>query len=93
MFKNIKNIALQIVSGSEGISLKNADYLVYFNIDFSSKNYWQSRDRLTTMQRKSNDIFWVFAENGIEEKIYTKVLQKKSYTLNVFKKDFVYLST
>lgn len=88
-----KNIALQIVSGSEGISLKNADYLVYFNIDFSSKNYWQSRDRLTTMQRKSNDVFWVFAENGIEEKIYTKVLQKKSYTLNVFKKDFVYLST
>ena len=45
------------------------------------------------MQRKSNDVFWVFAENGIEEKIYTKVLQKKSYTLNVFKKDFVYLST
>ena len=88
-----KNIALQIVSGSEGISLKEADYLVYFNIDFSSKNYWQSRDRLTTMQRKSNNIFWVFAENGIEEKIYTKVLQKKSYTLNVFKKDFVYLST
>ncbi len=88
-----KNIALQIVSGSEGISLKEADYLVYFNIDFSSKNYWQSRDRLTTMQRKSNDVFWVFAENGIEEKIYTKVLQKKSYTLNVFKKDFVYLST
>ena len=88
-----KNIALQIVSGSEGISLKKADYLVYFNIDFSSKNYWQSRDRLTTMQRKSNDVFWVFAENGIEEKIYTKVLQKKSYTLNVFKKDFVYLST
>ena len=88
-----KNIALQIVSGSEGISLKNADYLVYFNIDFSSKNYWQSRDRLTTMQRKSNDVFWVFSEDGIEEKIYTKVLQKKSYTLNVFKKDFVYLST
>ena len=88
-----KNIALQIVSGSEGISLKEADYLVYFNIDFSSKNYWQSRDRLTTIQRKSNDVFWVFAENGIEEKIYTKVLQKKSYTLNVFKKDFVYLST
>lgn len=84
-----KNIALQIVSGSEGISLKEADYLIYYNIDFSSKNYWQSRDRLTTMQRKSNDVFWIFSENGIEEKIYKNVLNKKSYTLSVFKKDFV----
>ena len=83
-----KHIALQIVSGSEGISLKSADYLVYYNIDFSSKNYWQSRDRLTTMQRKSNDVYWIFAEDGIEEKIYKKVLDKKSYTLSVFKKDF-----
>ena len=83
-----KHIALQIVAGSEGISLKAADYLVYYNIDFSSKNYWQSRDRLTTMQRKSNDVYWIFAEDGIEEKIYRKVLDKKSYTLNVFKKDF-----
>jgi hypothetical protein len=84
-----KNIALQIVSGSEGISLKNADYLVYYNIDFSSKNYWQSRDRLTTMQRKTNDVYWIFSENGIEEKIYETVIKKKSYTLDLFKKDFV----
>ena len=83
-----KWIALQIVAGSEGISLKAADYLVYYNIDFSSKNYWQSRDRLTTMQRKSNDVYWLFAEDGIEEKIYQKVLDKKNYTLSVFKKDF-----
>jgi hypothetical protein len=85
-----KNIALQIVSGSEGISLKEADYLVYYNIDFSSKNYWQSRDRLTTMQRKTNDVFWIFSEGGIEEKIYKTVLEKKAYTLSVFKKDFIY---
>jgi hypothetical protein len=85
-----KHIALQIVSGSEGISLKNADYLVYYNIDFSSKNYWQSRDRMTTMQRKSNDVYWVFSKGGIEEKIYNSVLKKKNYTLSIFKKDFVY---
>ena len=28
-----KNIALQIVSGREGISLKEADCLIYYNID------------------------------------------------------------
>ena len=37
-----KNIALQIVSGREGISLRQAQCLVYYNIDFSATSYWQS---------------------------------------------------
>jgi hypothetical protein len=40
------------------------------------------------MNRKSNDIYWVFAKNGIEEKIYKQVLNKKNYTLNNFKKEY-----
>ena len=83
-----KCIALQIQSGREGISLKEAKYLVYYNIDFSAVSYWQSRDRLTTMDRKENQIFWIFAKNGIESKIYKTVLGKKDYTLSIFKKDF-----
>ncbi|RZJ91601.1 MAG: hypothetical protein EOO20_04770 [Chryseobacterium sp.] len=83
-----KNIALQIVSGREGISLSKADYLVYINIDFSSLSYWQSRDRLTTMDRKTNDVFWVFAKDGIEDYVYNSVIKKKDYTSSVFKKDF-----
>lgn len=86
-----KNIALQIVSGREGISLRNADVLVYFNIDFSAVSYWQSRDRMTTIDRKFNDIYWIFAKGGIEEKIYKTVLEKKDYTLSYFKKDFINL--
>lgn len=81
-----KVIALQIVSGREGISLKNAKYLVYYNIDFSATSYWQSRDRLTTMDRSSNDVYWVFAKGGIENAIYKSVLNKKNFTLNLFKK-------
>jgi hypothetical protein len=87
-----KNIALQIVSGREGISLSNAKYLVYYNIDFSALSYWQSRDRLTTMERLTNEVFWIFSENGIEDKIYKAVSNKKNYTLNVFKKDYVSIS-
>lgn len=83
-----KHIALQIVSGREGISLKEADYLVYYNIDFSATSYWQSRDRLTTMQRKTNEVFWIFSENGIESKIYEKVKLKKNYTSQIFKRDY-----
>jgi len=82
-----KCIALQIVSGREGISLKNAKYLVYYNIDFSATSYWQSRDRLTTMQRQSNEVFWIFSKGGIELDIYKTVLKKKDYTLKIFKEN------
>lgn len=83
------NIALQIVSGREGISLKEADYLVYYNIDFSAVSYFQSRDRLTTMERKNNDIYWIFSKGGIEEKIYKSVMNKRDFTLSVFKNTFM----
>ena len=56
-----KNIALQIVSGREGISLKQAEALVYYNIDFSATSYWQSRDRMTTKDRLYNKVYWIFA--------------------------------
>lgn len=82
-----KNIALQIVSGREGISLKKAEYLVYYNIDFSATSYWQSRDRMTTMDRKESEVYWIFAENGIEDKIYKAVTDKKDYTVKHFEKD------
>ena len=86
-----KNIALQIVSGREGISLKKADCLVYYNIDFSALSYWQSRDRMTTKDSKSSDVYWIFAEKGIETKIYKTVTKKKDYTLRHFKKDLLSL--
>lgn len=84
-----KCIALQIQSGREGISLKEANYLVYYNLDFSSVSYWQSRDRLTTMDRLSNDVYWVFSRGGIEDKIFKVVQGKKNYTLSAFTKDFI----
>ena len=83
-----KNIALQIVSGREGISLKEAKYLVYYNIDFSATSYWQSRDRMTTKERMHNKVYWVFSKNGIESKIYQAVNNKKDYTLKHFKNDY-----
>jgi SNF2 family DNA or RNA helicase len=86
-----KNIALQIVSGREGISLKEADCLVYYNIDFSALSYWQSRDRMTTKDSVKNDVYWIFSEGGIEEKIYRAVTKKKDYTLKHFEKDLLSL--
>ena len=82
-----KSIALQIVSGREGISLRQADCLVYYNIDFSATSYWQSRDRMTTKNRIKNEVYWIFSKGGIEDQIYKTVVNKKDYTLNHFKKD------
>ncbi|HAW04654.1 MAG TPA: hypothetical protein DCW83_08200 [Saprospirales bacterium] len=81
-----KSIALQIVSGREGISLRKAEALVYYNIDFSATSYWQSRDRMTTKDRLESDVYWIFSEGGIEKDIYQAVSKKKNYTLSHFKK-------
>ena len=81
-----KSIALQIVSGREGINLSAAKYIVYYNIDFSAVSYWQSRDRLTTMDRLSNEVFWIFAKGGIEHHIHKQVMAKKNFTLSTFNK-------
>lgn len=86
-----KTIALQIQSGREGISLRKAKSLVYYNIDFSATSYWQSRDRMTTKDRLESDVYWIFAKGGIEDKIYKAVSNKKDYTTKHFKKDLLTL--
>jgi hypothetical protein len=83
------NIAWQIVSGREGTSLKEAEYIVYYNIDFSATSYWQSRDRMTTIDRPSNEVYWIFAIGSLDEKIYKMVSKKKNYTLKHFEKDLL----
>lgn len=83
-----KWFAGQIVSSREGISLAKADALVMFNIQFSAVSYFQSRDRLTTKDRKENNVFWVFSKNGLEHKIYQRVMKKLDYTSSNFKKDY-----
>lgn len=80
----------QIQSGREGINLSTAEALIFFNIDFSAVSYWQSRARIQTKDRDQEaKIYWVFSENGIEDKIYKAVMDKKDYTLEHFKKDFL----
>jgi len=79
-------IALQIVSGREGISLRNAESLVYYNIDFSATSYWQSRDRMTTKERLKNNVYWIFSDRGIEMDIYKTVQKKRDFTTKHFER-------
>jgi hypothetical protein len=79
----------QIVSGREGVNLSSADALVFYNIDFSATSYWQSRARIQTKDRiKEAQIYWVFCEGGIEDKIYKAVMDKRDFTLEYFKKEY-----
>ena len=71
--------------------MRQAEALVYYNIDFSATSYWQSRDRMTTKDRLKNDVYWIFAKLGIESDIYKAVTKKKDYTLNHFKRDLLNL--
>lgn len=88
-----KVFACQVQSGREGINLSTADALVMLNICFSAVSYWQSRARLQTKDRtKEALIYWIFAEAGIEEKIYEAVSAKKDFTLSYFKKSFLLAS-
>ena len=83
-----KHIALQQISGAEGISLASADVLVFYNFGFSNVKFTQAIDRLTTMERKNNDVYFVFGKGGIEEKIYQRLELKKDYITSCFKKDY-----
>lgn len=77
----------QIQSGREGINLSSADALVMYNIDFSAVSYWQSRARMQTKDRtEASNVYWIFTQGGIEERIFVMVQNKKDYTLSHFKK-------
>ena len=82
----------QFVSGREGINLSKADCLICYNIDFSAVTYFQVRARLQSKDRTDPaKVHWIFAENGIEDKIYEAVSNKKNYTLSYFKNDLAQL--
>lgn len=87
---NDKVFICQISSGSMGVNLSKAEMLLFYNIDFSSVQYWQARARLSTLDRQSQPkVHWLFSTTGIERKIYERVLAKKDYTLYYFNRDFI----
>lgn len=82
-----KHFAVQQARGAKGISLKYADKLVFYNFGFSNEKYVQAIDRLTTMDRLSNDVYFIINPNGIDNFVFTSLEAKKDYILSAFKKD------
>lgn len=78
----------QFVSGREGVNLSTADCLVCYNIDFSAVTYFQVRARLQSKDRvEAAKVHWIFSKDGIEDKIYKAVCNKKNYTTSYFIED------
>jgi hypothetical protein len=85
--KTNKNYFWQIVSNREGVSLKEADALIFYNIPFSWTSFVQWRDRMSYLWRKENNVYIICAEWWIEEKIYKVVKEKQNFTNKIFKKN------
>lgn len=80
----------QIQSGSMGTNLSTAEALIFYNIHFSNLQYFQAKERTQVKDRQlPANIYWVFAEGGIEHKIYEAVKQKRDYVISYFKRDFL----
>jgi len=82
-----KHIALQQISGAEGVNLSAADVLIFINFGFSNTKFVQAKDRLTTKDRTTNDVYYILSNKGIDNKVYKAVSNKKSYILQTFKED------
>ena len=81
----------QVRSGAEGISLREADVTIFYNIMFSSKDFQQARARQQDKRRtKENRVIWLFSDskNSIEPNIYERVLNKQTYTATHFRNDY-----
>ena len=76
----------QIRSSREGVNLSTADCLIMFNIEFSALSYLQGRDRMTSKDRTiPNDVYWIFSDCGIEQKVYSTVKKKQDFTTKIYK--------
>lgn len=90
-FRDISNkiFVSQVQSGSQGVNLATADYLIMMNIPFSNLLYHQVRARIQDQKREKDAVvIWLFAEGGIEEKVWSAVQNKQSYILSYFKRDY-----
>ena len=82
-------ILYQYQSGSMGIDLSSADYIVAYNIDPSATTYNQFRDRMQSFTREKEPIcIFLLSDLGLDMQIYKNLQKKKSYTLAHYKRKF-----
>lgn len=75
-------------SNALGVNLSKADCLVFYNFSFSGTNFVQSIDRLSTVNRLENKVYFVFPRKSLTEKIFKVVKKKQRFTEKMFLKNY-----
>ena len=71
----------QVQASREGVNLSSAEHLVFVGIDFAALSYLQGRDRASYLGRKiAPQVHWIFADGGMEPKVYHTVRGKEHFT-------------
>lgn len=83
-----KNLIIQQYSGAEGITLKQADFLVFYSFGYSGVKFIQSLQRMSTKDRAENNVFFVFEKGSLSHKIYKVVSNKKTFSERIFIKEY-----
>jgi hypothetical protein len=78
----------QQYSSSMGINLSKADSLIFYNFGYSGVQYIQAIDRLSTINRENNNVYFFFPKGSLTEKIYNTIKKKQTYSSKIFEKDF-----
>jgi hypothetical protein len=76
----------QQYASSMGINLSAAHSLVFYSFGYSGTHFLQAIDRLTTKERKKNDVYFVFGKGSLSERIYKVVSKKKNFTLKMYER-------
>jgi hypothetical protein len=84
---NYKVILLQTGSGSEGITLKDVDAIIYYSVSFSSKDMIQSNERATHItNNRIVDIIYLLSSTGFDSYILKVLRYKKKFTQSHYEK-------
>jgi len=78
----------QQFTSSMGVNLSMADSLIFYNFGYSGVQFVQAIDRLTTINRKENNVYFFFPKGSLTEKIYNTLKNKQNYSNKIFKKDY-----
>lgn len=74
----------QQYSSAMGVNLSAAHSLIFYSFGYSGTHFLQAIDRLTTKERKKNDVYFVFGKGSLSERIYKVVSKKKNFTLKMY---------
>jgi len=88
---NYKVILLQTGSGSEGITLKDIDAIIYYSVSFSSKDMIQSNERATHItNNRVIDIVYLLSSTGFDSYILKVLRNKKKFTQSHYERYKLY---